>query len=94
MKLEINTDPAFYIYAFYWVMMVAFALSPFFREQETLHLMALSLSLGVVTLLLARSIRKHFKDIKSISINLSPTEFIGGLLIIFGAIAAGVSLAA
>lgn len=94
MKLEIDTVPAIYTYIFYWGMMIALALVPFLWEQKTPQMMALSLSLGAVALLLAHSIKRNFKHIKSVSISLSPTEFISGLVIIFGAIAAGIYMAA
>lgn len=94
MKLEINASPAVYVYGFYWAMMLLLALSPFFWEQETSQMMALSLPLGALILMLAYRVKQRFKDIKSVSINLSPTEFIGGLVIILSAIAAGINIAA
>lgn len=89
MTLEIKTIPAVYAYAFYWILMMVFALSPFLWERQTLHVTLLSLSLGAITLVVVHNIKRYFKNINSMSISLTPVELSGGLLIIFGAIVAG-----
>lgn len=93
MKLEIKTVPAVYTYAFYCSMMMVFALTPFLWERQGFQILMLSGLLCAVTFLLGHSVKRYFSDVKSVSISLSSGEFTGGLLIVLGAIAAGVYVA-